>query len=153
MPHLSELSPEVQDERLSKVLTLPGLPDMEQAVVQGQFDIEKFLEVRASPQGQAFRQWVANASAQDISELRDQWGSVRSSLGSWMNAQPGKTLRFLASTGIGAIPGVGLGGAALGVLDRFLLTRLFPASTAVTFLRHSYGSIFSRPKQDAFTSI
>ena len=143
--YLSDLAPERQDRALATVLTLPGLPDIAKAIAQGRVDIERFLEIRDSPDGQQFRRWFRNRDADDIALLKEQWGGFRNKLGAWIATPRGKVLRFLLSTGAGFLPGVGV---AVGAIDNFLLEKWLPQSQPLTFLQHSYRSIFRAPLDD-----
>lgn len=145
--YLSELSPERQDRLLATVLALPGLPDMGEALAQGQVDVERFLEIRDSPDGREFRRWFRSAGPDDVALLTDQWARFRNRLGAWMATPTGRAVRFLMSTGAGLVPGIGV---AAGAIDTFVLERLFPQSQPMTFLQHSYRSIFRGSADDEF---
>ena len=143
--YLSELAPERADRALVEVLALPGLPDIADAVAQGRVDIGRFLEIRNSPDGQQFRSWFRNRGTDDIATLKDQWGAMRNKFGGWLATRPGKTLRFIVSTGAGLDP---VAGVVVGAIDSFLLERWLPQSQPLTFLQHSYASIFRAPEED-----
>ena len=143
--YLSELAPERQDRALATILALPGLPDVANALAQGRVDMERFLEVRDSPDGQQFRRWFRNGRPDDVETLRHQWGTIQNKLGGWLATPPGKALRFVMSTGAGLLPVVGV---VVSAIDNFLLEGWLPQSQPLTFLQHSYRSIF-RPPGDA----
>lgn len=137
--YLSGLAPERHDRDLATILALPGLPDLAVSLEQGRVDMERFLEIRDSPDGQQFRRWFTGRANEDIAELSDQWSKVRSRVGGWLATTPGKTMRLFVSTGLGVLPGVGL---VAGAIDNFLLDKWLPRFQPLTFLRHSYTSIF-----------
>ena len=140
--YLRELGPERHDRALATVLALPGLPDLTEALSRGQVDIERFLEIRQSADGEEFRRWFRNQGPDGVAALRDQWGRLRSRLGAWVATPAGKCLRFLVSSGVGVIPGAGIAASAI---DGFLLERWLPRSQPLSFLLHSYKSIFRGP--------
>ena len=141
--YLHELGPERQDRALATVLALPGLPDLTEALSRGQVDIERFLEIRQSADGEEFRRWFRNQGPGGVAALRDQWGRLRSRLGAWVATPAGRCLRFLVSSGVGVVPGAGIAASAI---DSFLLERWLPRSQPLSFLLHSYKSIFRGPR-------
>ena len=69
--------------------------------------------------------------------------SIRSKLSSFVHGSKGKTMRFLASSGLGLVPIVGgVAGVVFGFVDSFLVDKLFPESGAVSFISHLYPSVF-----------
>jgi len=72
-------------------------------------------------------------------------GSTASALSSEtrFGRNPGRAVRLLTTTGIGAIPGVGLvAGFAASIVDAFLLEKVLPRSGVVAFLSDLYPSVF-----------
>lgn len=107
--------------------------------------MERFLEVRDSPDGRQFRRWFRSRGPGDIAALEAQWGTIRNKLGGWLATPRGKALRFVMSNGVGLLPGAGF---VAGAVDAFLLERWLPESQPLTFLRHSYKSIFRARDHD-----
>ena len=140
--YLRGFDPERHDRALATVLALPGLPDLTEVLSRGQVDIKRFLDIRQSADGEAFRRWIRNPGPDGVAALRDQWGSLRSRLGAWVDTPVGKGLRLLVSSGDAVVPGAGI---AAGAIDRFLLQRWLPRSQPLSFLLHSYQSIFRDP--------
>lgn len=140
------VAPEHLDGRLAEVLSLPMLPDLSDAIQQGEFDMVKFLDVRSSDEGRAFRAWVQTAVPEDRAELRERAESFRVRLGSTFQSTGGRMARLLVSTGLGFVPGATLASAIAGPLDALLLDRLFGRVPApLTFLLHRYSSVFRVP--------
>ena len=124
-------------------LAFPGLPDLTEALSRGQVDIERFLEIRQSADGEEFRRWLRNQGPDGVAALRDQWGRLRSRLGAWVATPAGRGVRFLVSSGVGVVSGAA--GIATSAIDSFLLERWLPRSQPLSFLLHSYKSIFREP--------
>ena len=143
--YFSELAPEHHDRALATVLALPGLPDIADALAQGRVDMERFLEVRDSPDGRQFRRWFRSRRPGDIAALTDHWGTIRNRLGGWLATPRGKALRVVMSNGVGLLPGAGV---VVGAIDAFLLERWLPQSQPLTFLLYSYKSIFRARDDD-----
>lgn len=141
--HLAQLvEPEREDRALATILALPGLPDITEALARGQVDIERFLEIRGSPDGQEFRRWFRGQGPDDLAMLREQWGRLRHRLGAWIGTPTGKGVRFVVSNGLGLVPGAGI---VASTIDSFLLEKWLPQSQPLSFLQHSYQSIFRDP--------
>lgn len=146
------LAPEREDAALATVLALPGLPDIAAEISQGRVNFERFMEIRNSPDGLAFRRWFRSRGPDDIVLLsrqwRNQWQSLRNKLGVSIRTPGGKALRWIVSNAAGVIfPPLG---AAAGAIDSFVLEKLFPQTQPLTFLQHSYRSIFDGHDDDNF---
>ena len=148
--YLAHIAPEERDRALATVLALPGLPDVAQAVSEGRFDIERFLEIRDSEDGREFRRRFRGRGPDDIALLTDRWEGLRSKLGAWIGTPRGKMVRFLVSTGAGLIPVAGL---AAGAVDSFWLEKWLPRSQPLAFLQHSYRSVFRASNEDVKGSV
>jgi hypothetical protein len=138
-----QLGADAQEARLRRVIEIAGLPDLSVAVEEGDFDVERFLQVRGSRECQEFRQWLRSLDSASDAEVRDRVESLRARLGTMARSGEGKVIRFLAGTGAGFVPIVGLAlGPALGALDAFLVDRVLPESSPITFLGRLYPSLF-----------
>lgn len=143
----SAAAPEAIDRRLSEVLALPVLPDLAAAMDSGEFDMRKFLEVRSSDDGKAFRAWIQTAGPGDVAELRERASAYRARLSVAFQSAGARIARLVVTTGLGLVPLFdAAGGAALGILDGFVIDRLLGKTPApCAFLLHEYASVFRRP--------
>jgi hypothetical protein len=140
---VSQLGPEAQEARIQRVISIEGLPDLDEAANEGSLDVGRLLEVRESRECEVFRGWLRTLDEASDEEIRDHVQNVRRRLGSSIRSGRGRALRFLATAGLGAIPIAGpLVGAAGSAADAFLLEKLLPESGPVTFLGSLYPSIF-----------
>jgi hypothetical protein len=136
------LSPSVKAGSFSRVLKICKLPSFEFNIAQP-FDMRRFLEVRSSEECASFRSWLTHTPELTDEEIAAQVASLRTRLGSIVNGIGGKIVRLGLSSTIGAIPGVGLiAGPALGVLDTFVVDKIFRTSGAALFLTRLYPSLF-----------
>lgn len=136
------MNPEKLDSTMKRVLALKEAPPILSDEIRF-VDVEKLLAVRKSPELAAFREWLADASEMEDSELLEIINDLRSKLGVRIQGKAGKSLRFLLTTGIGLIPGAGVVlGTGLGAADSFLLEEVLPYSGIVAFLDKKYPSIF-----------
>ncbi len=131
-----------QTQLLRRVLEIIGFPDLAN-LQRGSINLQRLLEIRESDECRSFRSWLRNSEGLSKSEIEEQFGSIRAKLGSVVHGTAGKAVRWIASTGIGLIPGYGnVIGGALGLIDSFLLEKLLPKSGPVAFLGKLYPSIF-----------
>lgn len=130
-----------------RVLTVRGLPSFEESLRDKAINIEKFLEVRGTPECREFRSFLRQSESLDDGEIAARTASLRARIGMRVDSAPGRILRILALAAVGTLA-VGPVGAVVGLaldgVDGFLVDRLFPTSGVVTFLGKQYPSIFKR---------
>ncbi len=140
----SQISSLDQEARFHRITAILGFQDLDVLVEAGKVDLNTVLEVRESKECREFREWLWSVNATTEAELEERIRSLRERLSWFAHGKGGKTLRWVASTGIGMIPFVGTAaGAAFGFLDTFLLEKALPQTGALTFLSKSYPSIFN----------
>jgi hypothetical protein len=137
----AEVDSSKQEARLDRVVELADLPDPETAA--GSVDVNELLKIRDSDLCREFRQWLRTLDDATDQEIEDQLRSLREALSRAVRSPIGRTVRFLTTSGIGAVPVIGyIVGPALSALDTFVLERLLPEPGPVSFLSSSYPSIF-----------
>lgn len=133
-------NPEPVEEQFRRVITIANLPEPSQG---SKIDVEALLKARESPECEAFRTWLSRLDDMSDSEIADMVGGIRSKIGTMIRTDFGKALRFAATTAAGLIPTVGLAtGAGAGIIDTFLVERVFPSSGVLAFLADTYPSLF-----------
>lgn len=139
----TQLDPESQRSRFQRVLKLTDFPDVSTAIDEGRLNLERLLEIRTSDECRQFRQWLRATDSASDQEIIDQFNSLKTKLAPYAQGRTGKALRWLASTGIGLIPGAGaILGPLVGLLDTFLVEKLLPKGGPITFISDLYPSIF-----------
>jgi len=137
------VDPSVQEQRTRRILAWSELPDLEEAISNKRIRIDRLMELRESKECADFRRWLWSANDLADNELHERIGSLFSKVSLSLSSKTGRVLRWLATTGIGLVPGVGQAlGPAAGVLDTFVLDKLLQSDGVVTFLGQAYPSIF-----------
>ncbi len=137
------LNPKEQERRFERVIEIKGLPEISRDSEQQKLNIEKFIEIRQSKECRDFREWLHTIDSASDAEIAERLGSIQSRLSPWVHGGKGKLLRFLISTGIGLVPGLGTAmGAGVGAIDMFLLEKILPYSGIAAFVNQLYPSIF-----------
>lgn len=139
-----QLDPNSQEERFERVVSIAGLPSLDE-IHQQRIDVDRLMALRADRECRELRQWLRTISGESEAEIEARFQSIRERAASITHSGPGKMVRFLATNGVALIPagGVVAGPAAVG-LDHFLIDRLIGSPGPVSFLGHSYKSIFRR---------
>jgi hypothetical protein len=140
-----QIDPETQRRRFRRVLSITGLPDIARATEDRSLSIPRLIEIRESKECREFRDWLVSIDAASDSEIEQQFRSLRARLSVAAYSTTGKSMRWLASTGLGCVQGAGpVLGAVFGLLDTFLVEKILPRSGAVTFLGKAYPSVFQK---------
>lgn len=136
----SQFSADAQSDRLHKVVSIAGLPDLREVVDAERVDLLKLLELREQSEIKEFRQWLWSADSLSDKEVTERIGGFRAKLAQAARSRTGKTLRWLTTTAWGVVePMSALGASAL---DTFLIERILPKSGISTFIGSQYPSIF-----------
>jgi len=134
-------SVEKHEAQLERVIRIAQLPIFEPANDRP-LNVDALFKVRQSSELKDFRAWLASAGERSDAEIREQLGSVRSRLGNLIDSTIGKTLKFLALSGIGiASASVGV---AMSGLDTFLTEKLLPRSGVLAFISKKYPLLFKK---------
>jgi hypothetical protein len=143
------LSPGDRVKTFDRVIRIRELPSLELVPPDHRFDVERFLEVRASKECSEFRTWLRTVGRDTDEEIHERVDTVRTRLGPYVHGTSGKAARIAISVITGLIP---LFGAALGagwsVVDSYLLERVFPVSGPTVFLSRDYNSLFKPSRPD-----
>jgi hypothetical protein len=138
-------NPQHQAQQFQRVVDVANAIDFTEAVQAGKLDVDRFLEVRKSPECRDFRAFLRSSDALTDKQLADATTTLRQRIGSWLKTGTGRTLRLLATTAAGmavaGMPGAAIGAAASAV-DSFVIETLLPSSGIVAFIGKQYPSIF-----------
>lgn len=137
------LSLDAQEQRIKRVFAIKGFQDLDDLIDRGQVNMIKLLEIRETRECREFRDWLWSVDSATDEEIDERVNSLRDKLSWFAHGKGGKSVRWLASTGIGLIPVVGtIAGGVTGLLDTFLLEKVIPTPGAISFLNNMYPSIF-----------
>jgi len=100
---------------------IAGMPDIGEAVLTKQITIQRLLKLRHSRNGSQFRVWFHEKCRTDTATISREYIALLRSV-PIVGLVPVRIMRFLTTTTLGLIPGVGLAvGAAAGAIDSFCL--------------------------------
>lgn len=138
---LRGLSSNAKEKDFQRVLKVGDFPDFDPS--RHTIDIPKLLEILATKELIEFRQWFSSIGSATDAEIRDRVSSLRARLGSAVQSDSGRIVRFIASAASGFIPVAGPAvGLLAGGIDSFLVDKVLPTSGVWTFLNKMYPSIF-----------
>jgi hypothetical protein len=135
------VSPDAQQSRLRRVLSLTKFPDLETSILNGKLDLMRLLEIRESPECRDFRHWLWSVGYFTDAELDERINGLRAKLSTFVHGAVGTAIRWISITAIGIYPPVGI---PLSAIDTFLLEKVLPKSGAITFLNDLYPSVFKQ---------
>jgi hypothetical protein len=129
-----------QEESLTRVIEVAGLPDLS----QGHFsvDVERLLEIRASGPAVALRNWLPTTNAMPDNEVAAMFNDLSEQVASMYQSKAGKAMRFIVSAGLDFLPQGGtIASLGFGALDSFVLENLAQPGP-VSFLSDAYSAIY-----------
>jgi hypothetical protein len=130
-----------------RVLSAKGLPDFSEAIAEGGIDLQKVLKIRESRECIDFRTWIWSQDDIDENELKERLNAFSQRVKDFFKTVKGKTISWIASTGVGCIPVAGtIIGAGLSFYDSFLVRDVLPHEGALTFINNKLPSIYQEPK-------
>lgn len=124
-----------------ELLTLEGLPNVGTAFTSGEVDIKNVLSLRESAPARSFRDWLAGVDPINKEEVL---GAYIHKLKETPVLQrvPLKALRFLVTSALGKIPGVG---EVASFCDSFLLEKWFGGSSPKVLMDEIRRVVIKRP--------
>lgn len=109
-------------------------------------DAKKLLRIKETQECKLFVDWLSSGKDLDSNfhELSDR---LKDKISLFAPSTQGKLLRFVASSGVGMIPGIGpLAGMTLGAFDGFFLEKFLWKPSPLSFINNLYPSIFKGTK-------
>jgi len=139
----SQLDPIAQENRFKRITTIGGLPLLDNLAPAQQIDMTKLLKFRDSEECRELRRWLRRVDSEPDAEIEALFESVKERLARVTHTRVGKTVRFIIDNGAGAVPVIGPAlGPAVSILDKYLMDKVIGEPGPVSFLGHSYPSIF-----------
>ena len=140
-----EYAAEATVERLTRVLELKGFPALGEALSRGKLNLARLLEVRNDPKVDEFRLWLANVQAVPDEDLAARVNDLRARLSGLADSPAAKVVRFMVTTAVGLVPGIGpIAGALLGALDMFALEKLLGKPGPVSFVNRTFSRVYRK---------
>jgi hypothetical protein len=138
-----QVDPDAQERRFDRIATIGGLPGVDGMPAGSTIDVDRLLKLRDDVECRELRRWLRNVDSETDVEISQQFERVRERMASAIESRGGKVVRFLVTSGAGAIPVAGLvAGPAMSAADAFLLEKLIGKPGPATFLSKHYRSIF-----------
>src|SRR5262249_55026268 len=107
---------------LRKIANVPNIGEL---VLSDSSRIADIIKLRQSNDGEAFRKWFHERSDDDAVKIAKEYVKILTDVPA-IQSTPVKTMRWIVSTALGAIPLVGsVLGPVIGALDSFVVDRLF----------------------------
>lgn len=132
-------------EQLTRVLRLAAFPDLAYSANTGQLDMHKLVTLRDTDEAKEFRKWLRHASLYSDEDLERLLNGLRARLALIMGTPIAK-LAFIALCTILPLPlSPGLAfaaGPAAGLLDAFVLQKVFAAPGPALFVQRIGRSLF-----------
>lgn len=143
----SLIDPGKNGVRFDRVVQLAGLPRPQ--LGRDKLDAEKILRIRESDDCRAFRDWLGSTDNLSDADIQEGLVAFSTTLKAALNSSYGRVMRFIVSNGLQVATGASLGIAAgaiatvgINALDAFVLERLAPKDSIISFLGKEYPSIF-----------
>lgn len=122
------------EESFAHLRELADVPDIAEAVLAKQINIETLTKLRASRAGSAFRAWFHDHSLGDSTDVARAYIDLLSKIPAGQTVAA-KILRYVVTTGLGFIPFVGGAlGAAASAIDDFVVDKLTECSQPKFFI-------------------
>ncbi len=132
-------------EGFKRIVKRLNLPLIDACSINPSFEMAKFLDIRSSRECMEFRDLLKRLGGASDAEIDERLRGFRNRVGSVVGCTSGKIFRFLVQTGVGALSSEV--GVIVGMLDTFLVDKLFPLSGPSVFVNKMYPSVF-KPRPD-----
>ncbi len=121
-------------EAFAVLREIADVPDVGEGVLSKQATVGELLKVSRSRSGEQFRKWFhENCRNNPIATGKEYAALLRDV--PRIQSMPVKVLRFITTTALGAIPGVGpIVGAAAGAVDSFFIEKWLQGSSPKYFI-------------------
>ena len=85
------VSPEIQLERMRRVLAIKGFDDLDVLIAKGQVDLNRVLEIRETRECREFRDWLWSIDSTTDAEIEERVNSLRDNLSWFARGEGGRT--------------------------------------------------------------
>jgi hypothetical protein len=102
---------------------IADIPDFGEAVLQKRIEFKEILKIKESKNGEEFRNWFHNNCNGDDKSIAKEYIKILQGTPK-ISSLPARILRFIVTSGVGFIPGIGpLLGPSIGLLDSFFIEK------------------------------
>lgn len=140
---MENLPSDIRSGQFGQVVSIKDFPDLHESTLQGQVDLEKLMQLRQTGEIDQFRDWLQKSSSLSEEELERKLNSFKAKLGSLLQSETGKLVRWMTSVGISIAAQNPTPGAFTGLLDQFLVDNLLDDSGPICFINNLYPSIYT----------
>ena len=132
-----------KDYQMQRIISIKEFPDITSAEITTKVNVENLLKIRSTKECREFREWLPSIESSSSKEISKRLNSIQSKLSPLLYGKKSKTIRFLLCTGISQLlAGNPIPGVTLGLLDSFLIEKIFPYSGPIAFINRLYPTIF-----------
>jgi len=124
-------------DQVDRIITLRDFPKVTEF---SSIKIDKVLKARSSADFVEFRKWLSSIEKKEDIEVYEELESFKYKVAKIYNSKLTEVIRFAISSGVGVIDtklGVGL-----GLVDKFIVSKLFSKTGPVAYLDKNYPKIF-----------
>lgn len=140
---METLPTDIRADQFGRVATIKDFPDLHESALRGQVDLEKLMQIRERDEIDQFRNWLQRSSSLSEKELERRLNSFKAKLGSLLQSEKGKLVRWMTSMGISLSTQNPAAGAFAGLVDQFLVDDLLDSSGPICFINNLYPSIYT----------
>jgi hypothetical protein len=140
---MEALPSDVRTDQFGRVVTIKDFPDLHELALQGQVDLEKLMQLRRTDEISQFRNWLQRSSSLSEKELERRLNSFKAKLGSLLQSEQGKLVRWITSVGISLAVQNPAPGAFAGFVDQFFVDDLLDSSGPICFINNLYPPIYT----------
>lgn len=127
----AEIRSNVQEDRMTRVLELKGLPTL---TPDSYIDVSRIMKMRDSPECREFRDWLKTNDAKSDEDIKREIGSFYAAFANAFGTTRSKAARFVLGAAIGAVnPPAGM---VLGIIDQFVVDKILKRNGPVWFINN-----------------
>ena len=116
--------------KLWTLLEINNVPDFRSAIVADSTRFDDFCKLTRSRDAEQFREWFHKRKDLSEKEVLKEYVGVLGAI-PWIQQTPARVIRFVLTTGLGLIPGVG---QAVSFLDSFVVDRILKGDSPKFFV-------------------
>ena len=120
-------------EALWKLFEMNSVPDFSSVDLSDYEHFNSVHRVTVSKKAKSFREWFHSQESWEEGDIIREYISVLTDV-PWTERLPSKALRFLVTTGLGLVPGIGQAALAASAIDAFAIDKVFSKASPKFFI-------------------